>query len=120
MKIPFEIKTVLTLPMIGVNVYPQFRKMGIDTIELHIEFIKAFKANKSDLRQVDYFLEYGMTVLNPILNKRLNRPVDHPTFLKLVEYGIRDIIKRDQSVYRKRTQLGLGAYEYGVELIFEQ
>ncbi|HEY5692551.1 MAG TPA: hypothetical protein VIS49_13935 [Cyclobacteriaceae bacterium] len=89
MSIPFEIKSVLTHAMIGLDVYPQFRRIGFDTIKLHKEFETDFKASgKKD--EVAYFLDYGIRVLNPRVNQRLNRPLDHPTFLKMVEYGIRE------------------------------
>ena len=117
MSIPFEIKLVLTHAMIGLDVYPQFRRIGIDTIKLHKEFATDFKATgKTD--EVAYFLDYGIRVLNPRLNKMLNRPHDHPTFLKMVEYGIRESIEKSQEVWKLRSEAGKGKYFYGCELTY--
>lgn len=117
MPIPFEIKAVLTMPMIGVSIYPQFRRLGFDTIKLHKEFITDFKAS-GERDETAYFLDYGLRVLNPMLNQRLNRPIDHPTFIKLVEYSIQDEIKRSQDVWTKRKELGKEGYWYGCELTY--
>lgn len=104
--------------MIGLYVYPQFRRIGIDTVKLHKEFSLDFKAcGKAD--EVAYFLDYGIRVLNPKLNQKLNRPIDHPTFLKMVEYGIKEYIEKDQLVWRRRNELGKGKYFYGCELTFD-
>lgn len=76
-----------------------------------------FKATgKAD--EVAYFLDYGIRVLNPKLNHKLNRPIDIPTLLKMVEYGIKEFIEKDQMVLSKRNELKKGKYFYGCELSY--
>lgn len=40
----------------------------------------------------NFFLFYAQRVLNPVLNRRLNRPQDHPTLNNLISYSLRQAI----------------------------
>lgn len=54
-------------------------------------------------RQSDrtFFLKYGVRVLNPIINRSLNRPLDYPTsFDEIMKIALKDIIRKDQDLYR--------------------
>jgi len=50
-----------------------------------------------------YFLRESQRILNPLLNQKLGRPADHPTWNNLLAYALREHISKQ--MYLKRIDL---------------
>ena len=70
---------------------PHFEKVGICKSTIN-EMIDSYISSGEKVSYERWFLEYGQTVINPIMNKKLGRSVDHPTFNNLLRHALKDII----------------------------
>jgi hypothetical protein len=81
------------------NIIDNFQEMHVNLVwdEIHDRFgfnIKAWKKKFGDYlskqqrntHELDAFLKFGISELNPVLNSILARQHYHPTFMNLVEY----------------------------------
>jgi len=120
-RFPFEIHYVLTEPFAGVYVYPLFRQVLGEALtkKVIIEMNYEHRVQKKYKDWIDHFLNYGEEHINPVLNKALNREPDYPTFIKLVEYGLRLKIELDGHVRDERHKRGKPPYTYGQALTYE-
>lgn len=50
-----------------------------------------------------YFYQWGLQVLNPILNHQLNRPQNHPTFERMMEYLMEPERKKKRQILDRMT-----------------
>ncbi|CAN5344400.1 hypothetical protein BH09BAC3_BH09BAC3_08030 [soil metagenome] len=84
-------------------VLPQFEKIGLpastmdDLIDGHIKSGEIVTYER-------WFLDYGQRVLNPLMNKKLGRAIDHPTFNSLLKYVLKDVM--DESPILKHFSKG--------------
>ncbi|SKC47780.1 hypothetical protein [Ohtaekwangia koreensis] len=66
-----------------------------DEIEaMHKTMWAEYKKNPKATSQENFMLEWGETVWQPEMNRRLNRPADHPTFEKLLRVAFKDELER--------------------------
>ena len=80
---------------------PQLEKAGLATNTMD-EMIDAYVASGEKVPYERFVLEYGQAVLNPLMNKKLNRPADHPTFNKMLLFVLKDIIESNPIVLEFR------------------
>lgn len=119
-KFPYEIRYVLTAPFIGIFVYKQLRRvLGDDQVRMIATDFNAYIEAKNNHNTIPEFLEYGEQNINPILNQKLGREPNHPTFIKLVEFSISNYIERNSGVNWERIKRGLPRYKYGEQLIYD-
>ena len=89
-----EVKHVFTTPDL-MYVWEEFRRLGFDTQVIADEMWAKKKETAPDELDGNFFLRYGVEVLQPMLNKRLNRPFDHPTFFNMLHYLLKHKIAKD-------------------------
>ncbi len=75
---------------------PYFEKTGIPPFV--DDMINAYVASGEKVTYERWILEYGQAVLNPMMNKKLGRAVDHPTFNGMLLYALKDILDADPIV----------------------
>lgn len=97
--ISYEVQYVFTLASL-VYVMPNLRQTGIDTTKVMRDCWQKYDDSDRKESQQNFFLKYGVRVINPLLNKKLNRPTDHPTFNDILEYSLKDVIAKDASLRR--------------------
>jgi hypothetical protein len=91
--IDFQIQIIFKSEYIKLLI-PHFERVGLD---LHVvdELINAYIASGEKVTYEFWFLEYGQRVINPMLNKKLNRDVHHPTFNNLLKHALKDELSAD-------------------------
>lgn len=99
--ISYEVQYVFTLASL-VHVMPNLRQTGIDTQKIMQAFWNEYDETGKKESQTNFFLKYGVRVINPLLNKKLNRPPDHPTFNDILEYSLKEVIANDASLQRRK------------------
>ncbi|CAN5370126.1 hypothetical protein BH10BAC4_BH10BAC4_21430 [soil metagenome] len=72
-------------------VLPQFEKIGLPA-SIMDDVINAHIKSGEKVSYERWFLEYGQQVLNPMINQKLGRKSDHPTFNSLLKYVLKDVI----------------------------
>ncbi len=72
-------------------VLPQFEKIGLPLSTMD-DLINNYIKSGEVVTYERWFLEYGQTVLNPLINTKLGRAIDHPTFNSLLKYVLKDIM----------------------------
>ena len=80
-------------------VLPQFQRVGISSAILD-EMINAYIKSWEIVSYERWFLEYGQQVINPLMNQKLGRDKNHPTFNKLLKHALKEVIETD-SVLRQ-------------------
>jgi hypothetical protein len=99
--ISYEVQYVFTLASL-VHVMPNLRQTGIDTQKVMQTFWDEYDETDKKESQTNFFLKYGVRVINPLLNKKLNRPPEHPTFNDILEYSLQEVIANDASLQRRK------------------
>lgn len=91
-KISREAEYCFNIHTFSIYVVPQLRRVlgAKDTISVLTSFWQRDRTAGSP-----ELLQFGLTDLNLILNEKLNRPADHPTFGRMVEYALKDVIQKD-------------------------
>ena len=72
-------------------VVPQFEKIGLPPSTMD-DLINSYIKSGELVTYERWFLEYGQRVLNPLMNQKLGRAIDHPTFNSLLKYVLKDIM----------------------------
>lgn len=101
MQVSKEVEHVFILPYF-MYVWPQLRKIGFDTEQLAKQFWDNHKEKGNGMSPNLYFLKWGVEVLQPMMNKKLNRPEDHPTFIKMMDYLMKPFIVKDPYLNKVR------------------
>jgi hypothetical protein len=76
---------------------PQFKRAGIIDTDID-EMIDAFIRSGELVSFSKWILTYGQAVLNPIMNKNLNRPPNHPTFNNLLKFALKEFLEIDTTI----------------------
>jgi hypothetical protein len=76
------------------QVLPHYHKVGLPAHVLN-DMIDAYIASGEQVPYERWILEYGQKVINPLMNKKLGRPVDHPTFNNLLKFALKEVIEND-------------------------
>lgn len=75
-------------------VLPHFQRVGLPEKVLD-EMIDAYIKSGETVSYERWFLEYGQRIINPLMNQKLGRAQDHPTFNNLLRHALKDILKVD-------------------------
>ena len=89
-----ELKLVFEMPKIDM-VWAVLKRIGLDTEILNANFNGYYQGRRfSDplIQPRLVFLEWGEAHLQPIVNRKLNRPLMHPTFNAMMLYCLREEI----------------------------
>lgn len=78
-------------------VLPHYNKVGLPSQVLD-EMIDAYIASGEHVQYERWILEYGQKVINPMMNKKLGRAADHPTFNNLLKFALKDVIESDPTL----------------------
>jgi len=70
---------------------PHFEKIGLPSSTVD-DMINAYIKSGELVSYDRWILEYGQRVLNPLMNSKLGRPANHPTFNAMLLYSLKDII----------------------------
>ena len=87
-------------------ILPHYEKIGMPVAVMD-EMIDAYIASGEKVDYGRWFLEYGQSKINALINQKLGRAIDHPTFNNLLKFALKDIIEVDPIivVMRKAKQL---------------
>lgn len=80
---------------------PHIDKTGIPRSVID-EMINAYIASGEVVAYERWILEYGQRVLNPMMNQKLGRPADHPTFNNLLKYALKEEIEKHPTIVELR------------------
>ena len=75
-------------------VLPHFAKAKVNPSIID-DIINAYIASGEQVSYERFFLEYCQKVINPMMNKNLNRASDHPTLNNLLRYALKEQIEND-------------------------
>ncbi len=75
-------------------VLPHFQRVGLPSNVLD-EMIDAYIKSGETVPYERWFLEYGQRVINPLMNQKLGRPNDHPTFNNLLKHALKEVIENN-------------------------
>jgi hypothetical protein len=70
----------------------QFDKVGLNP-SLMGDLIDSYVKSGELVSYERWFLEYGQRVINPLLNIKLNRAMNHPTFNNLLKHALKEVIE---------------------------
>lgn len=86
--IDFEIQIIFRSEHVEL-LRPHFERVGLPSNTVN-EMIDAYIASGEKVTYERWVLEYGQTVLNPRMNAKLGRPLDHPTYNKMLLFALKD------------------------------
>jgi hypothetical protein len=75
-------------------VLPHFQRVGLSPIVLD-DMINAYIKSGEMVPYERWFLEYGQTMINPLMNQKLGRAKEHPTFNNLLKHALKEVIETD-------------------------
>jgi hypothetical protein len=75
-------------------VLPHFQRVGLPSTELD-EMINAYIRSGEMVSYERWFLEYGQQVINPLMNQKLGRAKEHPTFNNLLKHALKEILENN-------------------------
>jgi hypothetical protein len=73
-------------------VLPHFQRVGLPSNVMD-EMINAYIKSGETVSYERWFLEYGQKVINPLMNQKLGRSKDHPTFNNLLKHALKEILE---------------------------
>lgn len=73
---------------------PHFQRVGLPSTVLD-DMIDAYIKSGETVSYERWFLEYGQQVINPLMNQKLGRAKDHPTFNNLLKHALKEILESD-------------------------
>lgn len=73
---------------------PHFQRVGLPAT-LMDDVIDAYIKSGETVSYERWFLEYGQRIINPMMNQKLGRAKDHPTFNNLLKHALKEIIETD-------------------------
>jgi hypothetical protein len=76
-------------------VYDQLAKLGVDAKAIEADFEYKFKHQSYVSGKNTFFLLYGCKSIEPLLNEKLNRKFDHPTFRDMILYLLKEEIDKN-------------------------
>ena len=75
-------------------VLPHFQRVGFSSTVLD-EMIDGYIKSGEVVAYERWFLEYGQRIINPLMNQKLGRAKEHPTFNNLLKHALKDILEAD-------------------------
>ena len=75
-------------------VLPHFQRVGLPSTVLD-DMIDAYIKSGEIVSYERWFLEYGQRVINPLMNQKLGRAKDHPTFNNLLKHALKEVLETD-------------------------
>ena len=78
-------------------ILPQFDKVGISPAIMD-ELINAYIASGEQVPYERWFLEYGQNKINPLMNQKLKRAANHPTFNNLLKFALKEVIDQHPTI----------------------
>jgi hypothetical protein len=91
----YVFKTDKHFGMVWENVRRYFE---FDTVLLATDYQTKYKEHIAKYTPEAFFLNYGETVLNPMMNRKLKRAVDHDTFYPFMYHTLIHAIKSDPTL----------------------
>jgi len=82
-------------------ILPQLEKVGIARSMID-EMISAYIESGEKQTYEWWILEYGQKIFNPVINKKLCRPINHPTLNNLLLYVLKSEIESNTTVSQLR------------------
>ena len=98
--ISYKVQYVFTIASL-VHVMPNLRQTGIDLPRVVRDCWDEYDQSNRKDSPATFFLKYGVRVINPIINKKLNRPPDHPSFNDILEYSLEEVIAKDRVLQKE-------------------
>jgi hypothetical protein len=75
-------------------VLPHFQRVGLPSSLLD-ELIDAYIKSGEIVPYERWFLEYGQQVINPLMNQKLGRAKENPTFNNLLKHALKDVVENN-------------------------
>lgn len=75
-------------------VLPHFQRVGLPSNVLD-DMIDAYIKSGETVSYERWFLEYGQRIINPLMNQKLGRAKDHPTFNNLLKHALKEVLEAD-------------------------
>jgi hypothetical protein len=84
------------------DVWREFRKIGMEPAEFAPKMWALRDRDFPAMGNSAFLFKYGFEVLQPIINLKLNRPVDYPGFNELMEEALRPYILLNSYMWTKK------------------
>lgn len=91
------------------RVWAQLDKLGLASREIALLYYNAAAKKRAldrFLTDDHYFLEWGETVLNPMLNHHLNRDTGKPTFQNMMLFLMKEEVKKYDDLMKRTRPRG--------------
>ncbi len=98
--IDIEVQIVFTPAHLDL-IWPYYDKTGLSRGIID-DMINEYIASGERVPYERWFLEYGQRVINPLMNKKLGRPLDHPTFNNLLKFALKKEIEINPVIIQLR------------------
>lgn len=102
--VSLEVDIVFVLTYLP-NVWDALKLAGFDTKAIAAQCWHDLKDSKKNISDEKWFLIWGMEVLNPLMNLKLGRPIEHPSFRNMMEYALKEKIDLNGTVRDIRIKL---------------
>jgi hypothetical protein len=73
-------------------VLPHFQRVGLSATVVD-EMINTYIKSGETVSYERWFLEYGQRIINPLMNQKLGRVKDHPTFNNLLKHALKEVLE---------------------------
>ncbi|HZX74280.1 MAG TPA: hypothetical protein VFE57_07665 [Cyclobacteriaceae bacterium] len=94
--IDFQIQIIFKSEYIKLLI-PHFEKVGLD-LNILDELINEYIKSGERVTYEYWFLEYGQRVINPTMNTKLKRDINHPTFNNLLRHALKEQLLSDPTL----------------------
>jgi hypothetical protein len=98
--IDFDIQLVFSAEHLSL-LLPHLAKTGL-ALEVVDKMIDSYIASGEVETFERWILEYGQSHLNPLINNKLKRKIDHPTFNNLLRFALKDQIDQHPTIIHLR------------------
>lgn len=98
--IDIEVQIVFTREHLDL-ILPYYDKTGLSRSVID-DMINAYIASGELVSYERWFLEYGQRVINPLMNQKLGRAINHPTFNNLLKFALKDQIEANPTIIQIR------------------
>ena len=82
------------------DVWREFRKIGMEPAEFAPQMWAIRDKDFKHMGNSDFLFKYGIEVLEPIINEKLQRPAGYQSFNELMETALKEYIELNKYMWR--------------------
>jgi hypothetical protein len=105
--VPGEIPDDVTWVFVSshiVHVWPALERLGLDRFRIASDMWRLRNQIAPDSADSVWILYYGFHYIQPLMNEKLNRPANYPSWSEILQHELRDIIRKDRYLKNRRKE----------------